>query len=207
MNYSEKAWQAVDEFLGSLGELAAEALKDGDYGAAAEVARMLERFSSVQSSQEPAPQPCFVPSRLRSRPKSDAKRPNSSKKSPPPKSPRSKKDYPFFTRDKDKLVKVGWSKKSREEYEHRTPHDAVLSFVKRLVEKVSPEEVFTAEELMPVLNTDSDEVPAYQVYLALKWFQHVGVIEKRGRDGYVLRGVLTENSVGDYWASLPVRKA
>ncbi|MCA9305050.1 MAG: hypothetical protein KDA16_00830 [Phycisphaerales bacterium] len=119
-----------------------------------------------------------------------------------------KRDYPRFERDDDKLVKVGWSKKHREEYEHRAPRDAVNAFVRHLGSAVSEGHLFIVENLMPVLGVNGDdEVPAYQVYLTLKWLQDVGAVEKKGRDGYVLRnGALSSSGIDEYWAALPARK-
>jgi hypothetical protein len=117
--------------------------------------------------------------------------------------------YPRFEREGDKLVKIGWSKKSREEYEHRAPRDAVVAFAQHLGESVSDGQVFAVEDLMPVraVNGD-DEIPAYQVYLTLKWLQDIGAVEKQGRDGYVLRNrALSEGGLDEYWGGLPERKA
>ncbi len=122
---------------------------------------------------------------------------------------KTKAKYPRFEREGSRLVKVGWSKKHREEYEHRAPRDAVAAFARHLGGTVPEGHVFVVEDLMPVPGVNGDdEVPAYQVYLTLKWLQVVGAVEKKGRDGYVLRhSALSEGGIDDYWSELAVRKA
>jgi len=125
-----------------------------------------------------------------------------------PKRRASKADYPRFERDDDKLVKVGWSKKHRKEYEHRAPRDAVEAFARYLCGSVHEGHVFVVEELLPVPDLNSeDDVPTYQIYLALKWLQDIGAVEKKGRDGYVLRNNgLSDGVIEEFWAELPKRK-
>lgn len=96
-----------------------------------------------------------------------------------------KRDYPRFERDGDKLIKVGWSKKSREEYEHRAPRAAVLAFAEHVGANTVKGKTFVIEELLPVHDAAGEELPGYQVYLALAWLRQVGVVEKKGRDGYL----------------------
>lgn len=118
--------------------------------------------------------------------------------------------YPRFEREGDKLVKVGWSKKKRQAYEHRASKHAVMVFVRHLSESVRAGELFAIEELLPVPDSASgSEVPAYQIYLTLAWLRGAGAIEKRGRDGYVVRSkTLLESPTGldELWMALPVRK-
>jgi len=115
--------------------------------------------------------------------------------------------YPRFERDGDRLVKIGWSKKKRSEYEHRAPREAVDAFVRHLAAHVTPGKVFTMEQLMPVPNPSTgDDLPAYQVYLTLAWLRHIGAVEKKGKDGYVLRnGSLDNGSFDASWPALASR--
>ena len=45
--------------------------------------------------------------------------------------------YPKFLREGDALLKLGWSRKSRSEYEHRAPREAVLAVAERIAEVAS----------------------------------------------------------------------
>ena len=40
--------------------------------------------------------------------------------------------YPLFFRDDSRLIKIGWSKKNKDEYIHRVPKDAVFAFAEHL---------------------------------------------------------------------------
>ena len=94
--------------------------------------------------------------------------------------------YPKFERDSDKLVKIGWSKKRREEYEHRAPRSAVLAFMDHLFRVTEPGRTFAIDEILPAHDATGDELPGYQVYLVLAWLREMRAVEKRGRDGYVV---------------------
>lgn len=114
--------------------------------------------------------------------------------------------YPRFERDQDRLVKVGWSKKNREEYEHRAPHDSVIAFVRHLRKNVSDGELFDIDGLLPVYDSSGSEIPAYQLYMTLAWLRELGVLHRRGRDGYVVRaGSLDGDELNGHWAALPTR--
>ena len=117
-----------------------------------------------------------------------------------------RKKYPRFERHDLKLVKVGWSKKGRDEYEHRAPRDAVVAFVRHLTSKVKPGKTFVVEELLPVPDSTGGEIPSYQVYMTLAWLRHARAVEKRGRDGYALSNGRLEGSGFDaLWDRLPER--
>ena len=114
-----------------------------------------------------------------------------------------KRSYPRFERDGDRLVKLGWSKKEKSEYEQKAPRSAVLAFGRHLANNCGKGEVFVMESMLPVANETGDEFPSYQAYLTLAWLRHIGAVEKKGRDGYVLRdGSLAEGGLGKLWDQL-----
>lgn len=115
-------------------------------------------------------------------------------------------EYPRFERDDDKLVKVGWSKKAREEYEHRAPRSAVLAFTQHVGATTAEGRTFVIDELLPVHDAAGEELPSYQVYLALAWLRQAGAVEKKGRDGYVRVADPLDGSVFDtMWDQIPER--
>jgi hypothetical protein len=112
-------------------------------------------------------------------------------------------DYPQFKRDGEKLVKVGWSKKDRREYEHRAPRAAVFAVAKILCSSKKPREVFSMDEMLPFKGDGSEEIPSYQAYLALAWFRNIGAVEQRGKDGYaIIDDQLQVSNVTKAWANL-----
>jgi len=97
-------------------------------------------------------------------------------------------EYPKFFRRGDELVKVGWSKKERKEYNHRAPRqavDAVAAVVRQIGAKGK---LFNGDALLPLKDqSNGAAVPDYQAYVALAWLKHLGVVEQRGRRaGYTL---------------------
>jgi hypothetical protein len=91
--------------------------------------------------------------------------------------------FPRFLRDDDKLIKIGWSKKSKSEYEHRAPYRVVETLVSAIQKKVRDGELFAATDVIPLV-TSGEPIPDYQAYLALKWLHSQGTVSKHGRDRY-----------------------
>lgn len=120
----------------------------------------------------------------------------------------SKAGYPRFLRAGDNLIKVGWSKKSRTEYEHRAPRRAVEEVMKAVANVGAQGKVFTVETLIPLHdNADGTDMPTYQVYLAVAWLRTEGVIRQHGREGYSL--MVAENpekTVEERWNALPTEE-
>jgi len=114
-------------------------------------------------------------------------------------------DYPRFLRLKDDLVKIGWSRRDRREYHHRSPYQYLSLLVNRLVDIGTAGRLFTSEELFPLHDADDGaDVPSYQAYLCLAWLRQVGLVEPRGRQGYTVPE--TEGlpqKVQQLWAALP----
>lgn len=117
---------------------------------------------------------------------------------------KSRKRYPKFFRRGDKLVKVGWSKKGRKEYEHKAPRSVVEALIERLRANGKADRILRIDELPAILDAATqEEVPSYQVYLALAWLRHSGAVEKRGRDGYIIRPArLTDAALDADWERL-----
>jgi hypothetical protein len=105
-------------------------------------------------------------------------------------------------------VKIGWSKTSRTEYEHRAQKRVVDAVLKAVVSAGQKSQVFTVESLLPITDTaDGTEIPAYQVYLALAWLRTEGFVNQHGREGYSLLVTANiEKTVEDRWTALPDKK-
>ena len=83
----------------------------------------------------------------------------------------------------------------------------MIAFVRHLASHVAAGELFVMENVLPAPDvTSGGEVPAYQAYLTLAWLRHAGVVDKKGRDGYVLRvEPLTNGELDKLWDKLPQR--
>jgi hypothetical protein len=189
----------------SLRQLIEAALKDQRYVDVAEMAALADGLSRLvdPTSTRPAPEGrlASIPatSRSQSAATSAPKRSKSARKASTKRT-----GYPRFVREGDRLVKIGWSKKNKSEYEHRVPRSAVDAFLGKLTSAVKPGRVFEVEGLLPVTDQAGEEVPAYQVYVTLAWLREIGVIAKKGRDGYVIEDAeATKSGAQDRWQELP----
>lgn len=117
-----------------------------------------------------------------------------------------KRSYPRFVRDGDKLVKIGWSKKARQEYEHRAPLAVATALISAIRSKVQDGELFTATDVIP-LRVGDESLPDYQAYLALKWFVSEGIVTKHPRDRYSVEpGRIGTTGLDEYWQRLSAAK-
>ena len=113
--------------------------------------------------------------------------------------------YPRFYRRDDELVKVGWSKKDRREYHHRAARravDVVAAAVRQLGARGG---MFTGDKLLPLKDpADGSRIADYQVYVALAWLRHLGIVRQHGRkSGYSLVADKPIDSIlTDAWAKL-----
>jgi hypothetical protein len=118
-----------------------------------------------------------------------------------------KQDYPRFERAGDTLVKIGWSKKGREEYVHKAPKTGVDAVTRRVMDVGKDGHVFVTDDLLPVkLNGGRDELPGYQAYVCLAWLRNIGAIQQHGREGYSVRGTNIADTVNKGWEALPVSR-
>ena len=180
-----------------LQSLLEQAVKDQQYSEVAELARMTEALTGIAKAGSGKHQVAAV---------SNAWTPTAPRKRAKEKADTNGRTYPVFKREGDRLVKVGWSKKHRSEYEHRAPREAVAAFMQHLESSVRGSDLFDMESLLPVPDSSGGEVPDYQAYLTLRWLQEVGIVEKRGRDGYVLRTrARGDNDFEKLWSGIPTR--
>ena len=109
--------------------------------------------------------------------------------------------YPRFGRDGDRLVKVGWSKKAKSEYEHKASHATVLAVAETLRNLEGKE--FSMEDVLPLSDMSGEGIPSYQAYLVLAWFCSLGAVRKEGRGGYVpMKAALDPQSIAAHWDKL-----
>ena len=114
--------------------------------------------------------------------------------------------YPLFFRDESRLIKVGWSKKNKDEYVHRVPKDATLAFAEHLDKSVDAGSIFEIESLFPISTPSGEQVPSYQIYVVIAWLRDAKVIEKKGRDGYViLEKSKLRGGFNELWEALQTR--
>lgn len=87
---------------------------------------------------------------------------------------------------KGSLYRIGWSKKQKEEYEHKVPRtafDTIVNTMSALAKEGRGP--FMAEAIIEKISTTTeDSMPAYQVYVVLAALREWNLISQVGREGY-----------------------
>lgn len=219
MDTIQKARRVILEAESSLRDLISRALDEQRYGDVKEIAELADRVArlisrnDIQLSASPssgtAEKSAPRYSLTNKEPDPDTKnldlspvrKPSAKKKD----NSRTKSKYPKFVNDGDRLVKIGWSKKNKAEYEHRVPREAVQGFLRHLDQSVEPEKLFDIESLFPVQNVSGEEIPGYQIYVVIAWLREAGVVEKKGRDGYLVHDKTALGEANELWNALPTK--
>lgn len=114
--------------------------------------------------------------------------------------------FPRFEREGDWLIKIGWSKRERTEYEHRAPRHVIHVLIAAIRAKRGEGSRFAAADIWPLKESARREIPSYQAYLALAWLRQEGIIIKEGRDKYSLKpAAATPDRIAEFWEALPER--
>lgn len=183
-----QAQEAVRSAERQLKELLEQALREKRYGELGSISPIAEAVASIVSEFTEADHET-----------EEERSPNDALTRVSPK----KVTYPYFRRDGDKLVKVGWSKKDRRSYEHRAPKETVFQLAAVLTERVAAGSAFKMEEFVPLRVGKDKELPTYQTYLALAWFRSLGIVGELGKLGYSFKkGALDEKQVEKQWVKL-----
>ena len=124
------------------------------------------------------------------------------------KSARGKPGYPRFVRRGDYLVKIGWSKREKKEYEHRVPSASVSAVAEAIARAGGSADLITSEEFLPVSDPNTKlEIPAYQAYGVLAWLVKNELVVQHGRQGYTVQDSgLLPSRVEDLWTSIERQK-
>ncbi|GAA4854559.1 hypothetical protein [Luteimonas vadosa] len=100
--------------------------------------------------------------------------------------------YPRFEILGDRLVKTGWSKRAKAEYQHKATREGALHTFRALA--TSADRPFRMDDFLPVQLEDGSELPTYQSYLVLAWLRDLGYIVKKGKDTYQWTDVEPDDS-------------
>ena len=216
-----KAIKILRQCEAELKELLREAASSGDYDCLLRATEWAKQVSTIvgQTSTPPA---------KASGPSSSAAESGAASPNPPPgkskdhvathsparakpkrrasakKRKRTKKAYPKFARLGDELVKIGWSRKDKREYQHKSPYVVAELLASRFAQLSPGGDLVTTDALFPLIEPDGTEVPSYQAYLCLAWLRHIGLVLQDGRRGYCvpdaaqLRAALAKG-----WKELP----
>jgi hypothetical protein len=113
--------------------------------------------------------------------------------------------YPRFLREGEYLIKIGWSKSGRAEYEHKSPKRLLAPLCEALTEVKGRR--ITMDKVLPLKDAVNGSVfPDYQTYVCLAWLKSVRLVIQHGRKGYSLpNGIELHKSIEAKWVNLPTR--
>jgi len=104
---------------------------------------------------------------------------------------------------KGSLYRIGWSRKQKEEYEHKVPRttfDSIVGAMAGVAKEGSGP--FMAEAVIEKINaTTEDSMPAYQVYVVLAALREWNLISQLGREGYNIPPDISEKAQ-NMWAEI-----
>lgn len=119
-----------------------------------------------------------------------------------------KADYPQFLREKQDLVKLGWSPREKGPYEHRVAKMGVDAVVAAVAARGKSGHRFAIAEITKALEgtEGADPFPSYQIYAVVSWLKWAGMVLQHGRQGYtVVRPQTFASSIETAWQSLSQR--
>lgn len=112
--------------------------------------------------------------------------------------------YPRFIRRGNELVKIGWSKGDRKEYQHRAPHSLLVKLRQALLDAGKRRKLFKMDVLERQLS--SIGAPGYQAYVWLAWLRSAGLVKQHGRQGYsIVKPATFEEDVNLAFAEVPAQ--
>jgi len=182
MKYITDAKKAVLALERDLQEFLTNAVREGAYDDVAEIAVLASSLREMMAKLSIAPTMVNIES-FEVLPPPPKVRPRVVTREVVPTQRGAGNQYPKFLRDGDRLIKLGWSKKDRREYEHKAPADVCKAICFRLADAVEGQ-VFRMEDFFPIANADGQEIPTYQSYLVLAWLRSLSLIERTAKDGY-----------------------
>ena len=184
MNTESRAAEILLEAEAKLRSLLTEAAAEGEYEIIVKIAGWARSLGELVSEMTPEEGPAqTIPAAT-----SDSQASLQGNAPNPPRPQKRSKAYPKFFRNGENLVKVGWSKAQRTEYEHKAP----LSVLSDLATAISAASVkkprLAMESVLPLKSSrDGTEVPSYQTYLCLAWLRKQGLVLQHGRQGYSVK--------------------
>ena len=190
------AVEAVSNSEIKLRKLIGEAASDGDYDAVRRLSTAAERLATVREELEGGPV-------IKGRNSSSVAAPKASGNSRSSRSGSAPNGYPRFERRGDVLYRIGWSKKSKREYEHKIPKTVYEQSVEALSAVAdSHPGPFAAQEICERTQKIGSALPSYQVYATLALLTEAGVVERRGREGYFVSASNLTGAAEIAWAQV-----
>lgn len=198
MSYTKQALSLLGDTEKQLREVMREAVAASDYDAVEVIARWAAYLRKITADREPM-------STLKNE-LSGSGRPGLALVSTTRAgkgSRMSRGKYPRFFLDGDQLVKTGWSKSKKREYEQKASRSVLNLLIDAILSLVPSKPRFKMEDVLPLYDEERTGIPSYQVYLYLAWLREIRAVAQHGRDGYSVRSrVDLRRLVAESWDRL-----
>jgi hypothetical protein len=181
MDAIARAEAVLESCDAELRKITEAALAEGDYDAVMLLTKTLKELAVVRSGPHNGP---FKPKLDTIDVTQDDASQSATKSRADPSAKKAVDRYPRFRRDDMQLVKIGWSKKTRSEYEHRAPFTVVRSVTENLAGRMGDGRISRVEDLAPMTAEGGSVTPSYQTYLSIAWLRSEGLVNRVGRKGY-----------------------
>lgn len=184
----QRAIQTLIDTEAALKRLIGEAADSGDYSSVETLARWAGKVEAIHSEEKPRIQQHEPPEVAPSAAPDVASLTTVSKRKVAPKTSRHSKRraYPKFAKSGDVLFKIGWSKSSKSEYQHKSPRMVAKILADSLVHHARSGAIVSMDDVLPLKAHDDSDIPDYQVYVSLAWLRYIGVVKQNGRQGYTV---------------------
>jgi hypothetical protein len=195
MDYINKALDALHQAEKAVAALIAEAGKAREYADAGqlvqlarELKELADRYVSGSSSASVAFSTVSIPYST-------------------PRQKLGRVTYPQFLKSGGTLVKVGWSRSNKTEYEHKSPKRVLLTLTAAIADTAKRAKRFSMDDLLPLRDgPDGSALPDYQAYICLAMLRSANLLVQHGRQGYsISKGIGIEAAAEQAWAALPER--
>jgi hypothetical protein len=201
MSPKERALQIIRDAENELASLIAEAGRSRKYDEASELIELAREFQQIAMRYGAIAGDIASPAGQASHSTRTAPKPKSSK------TPVVTTTYPKFYRDGDALIKIGWSKSAKQEYEHKSPRKVLRALIAAMNRLGTNGRRFSMERVLPLNDmADATPLPDYQAYICLAWLRSAGIVAQHGRQGYsIAKRVSLDEAVERVWSELPSR--
>lgn len=198
MDSVKRAADVLHQAEANLRGLVSDAAASGDYASVVQIAAWARTVSELV--QATPGQPPKTPSSAPQTQQTMAKVSTAPRRAVRP----AEDAYPRFFRHGDHLIRIAWSKKEKKEYQHKAPRAVIDALTKAMVGIGSDGRVFSTDQFLPLHDSDSGEVPSYQVYVGIALLKQAGLIDQHGRQGYSIpRMAEFKDAVESVWRKLP----
>jgi hypothetical protein len=186
--------RALEQAESEIREVGAAAFRSGDDRIVGQAQEIVTALKALRANLNGSPSPTAPKRERQVRKEGRAKTRRSGKAA--------KDKFPKYTVRNGSLIRIGWSKKHKSEYEHKAPQaafDATINAMAELAQTGSGP--ITAERIIERVNTLAGGTPSYQVYVVIGLLRKQGCVEQVGRDGYMIPSDLLQQG-SQIWKQL-----